>query len=216
MALALFDLDNTLLNGDSDHAWGIFLTEIGVVDAQEHQQAQDKYYQQYVDGILDIQEFLEFQLTPLKENSIDDLMNWRTQFIKQKASAMIDEPKRELIEKHRQQGDDLIIITATNDFITKPIADALGIDTLIATTAEKTEQGFTGKVAGTPCFQAGKITRLEQWMQAHNKDLKGSWFYSDSHNDLPLLKSVDFPVAVKPDEKLLAYAEEHNWQIIPN
>ena len=214
MALALFDLDNTLLNGDSDHAWGIFLTEIGIVDADEHQRAQDKYYQQYVEGILDINEFLEFQLTPLKENSIEELNNWLDQFMQQKANAMIDEPKRELIEKHRQKGDDLLIITATNDFITRPIADALGISTLIATKAEKNEHGFTGKVEGTPCFQEGKIVCLEQWMKENNKNLEGSWFYSDSHNDLPLLKQVDFPVAVKPDEKLRAHAEQHNWQII--
>lgn len=216
MALALFDLDNTLLNGDSDHAWGLFLGEIGIVDAQEHQQAQDKYYQQYVDGVLDIHEFLEFQLTPLKENSLENLHQWRKQFMQQKINAMIDEPKREIIANHKQRGDDLVIITATNDFITRPIADALGIETLIATTAEKTEQGFTGKVAGTPCFQGGKIIKLEQWMQQHNKNLQGSWFYSDSYNDLPLLKEVDYPIAVKPDTRLQAHAEQHDWQIIPD
>lgn len=214
MALALFDLDNTLLSGDSDHSWGIYLAETGIVNAEQHEAAQDRFYKQYVDGTLDIHEFLEFQFTPLKENSLEDLFAWRSQFIEKKIKPLIQEDKIALVEKHRKQGDELVIITATNSFITSPIADLFGIKTLIATEPEQNSHGFTGKVSGTPCFQAGKITKLNEWLINQKETMTDSWFYSDSFNDLPLLLEVEHPVCVSPDEKLTEYALAHNWPII--
>lgn len=216
MALALFDLDKTLIEGDSDHAWGIFLTEIGVVDAAEHAKAQDKFYADYLNCVLDINEFLAFQLAPLKNNTMTDLLAWRDDFIQQKILPIMHDSKVELVEKHRTQGDELVIITATNSFITRPIADLFNIDTLIATEPEQNIHGFTGKVDGTPCFQSGKITKLNEWMSNTQHSLQGSWFYSDSYNDLPLLKEVDHPVCVSPDDQLTEHAQQHNWPIFPN
>lgn len=214
MALALFDLDKTLIDGDSDHMWGLYLAEIGVVNAKQHEKAQDRFYREYVNGTLDINEFLEFQLTPLKENSLDDLFAWRSNFIEQKIKPLIHEDKVALVKKHRDQGDRLVIITATNSFITSPIADLFGIDTLIATEPEQNLHGFTGKVAGYPCFQAGKVIKLKQWLVNTEETMAGSWFYSDSYNDLPLLLEVDQPVCVAPDAKLLDHAKAHHWPII--
>ena len=224
MALALFDLDNTLLNGDSDHAWGLFLAKVGAVDAQKQQQQQDLFYQQYQDGSLDILEFLEFQLAPLTEFSLTQLESWRSEFIDSVIKPMIDSGKPELLEKHRQQNDELVIITATNDFITRPIANELGVATLIATQAEMLDGKYTGKCKGTPCFQAGKVERLEQWLGSVRQDsIQGDplpskyserYFYSDSINDLALLELVDKPIAVTPDDKLRAHAERFHWQII--
>jgi len=214
VALALFDLDNTLLNGDSDHAWGLYLAKIGVVDQTIQQNKQDAFYQQYVSGNLNIMEFLNFQLAPLKDNPIDLLLQWRDDFITSVIQPMIDSGKPELIEKHRKNGDDLVIITATNDFITQPIADMLNISTLIATQAEKVGDHYTGGVLNTPCFQEGKVTRLNEWMKKKQLNLDNSWFYSDSINDLPLLELVSNPVAVTPDETLRAHAKKHQWPII--
>jgi len=214
MALALFDLDNTLISGDSDHAWGLYLTEIGIVDEKQHQMAQNRFYAEYVNGTLDIHEFLEFQLTPLKDNSLNDLLKWRKDFIEEKIKPLIHDDKIALVEKHRKQSDKLVIITATNSFITSPIADLFGIETLIATEPEQNIHGFTGNVAGTPCFQAGKITKLNQWLTSQVDTMQDSWFYSDSYNDLPLLLEVDNPVCVSPDTRLTEHANAHNWPII--
>ena len=214
MALALFDLDNTLISGDSDHTWGLYLAEIGVVDKKQHETAQDRFYQQYIDGTLDINEFLEFQFTPLKENSLDQLFAWREDFIENKIKPLIHDDKRTLVQKHRDAGDTLVIITATNSFITSPIADLFGIETLIATEPEQNLHGFTGKVSGTPCFQKGKITKLNQWLADSEETMQDSWFYSDSYNDLPLLLEVNHPVCVSPDAKLSAHAKANNWPII--
>ena len=214
MALALFDLDNTLLNGDSDHAWGLYLAEIGAVDQRAQQKKQDYFYQQYVEGTLNIIEFLNFQLSPLKDNPIELLLQWREDFLKTIIQTMIDTGKPELIDKHRTQKDELVIITATNDFITRPIADKLNISTLIATQAEIVAKQYTGKVTGTPCFQHGKVTRLQEWMNDKSCSLNDSWFYSDSINDLPLLSLVSNPVAVTPDDKLRTHAKKYDWPII--
>lgn len=214
MSLALFDLDNTLINGDSDHAWGLYLAEIGVVDAEEHAQAQDQFYADYLAGKLDINVFLEFQLRPLKEHPLDQLNAWREEFIQQKIHPMIEDKRVSLVEKHRQQNDDIVIITATNSFITRPIADIFGIDTLIATEPEQNIHGFTGKVDGVPCFQTGKITKLNEWLADQDLSLENSWFYSDSNNDLPLLQHVTNPVCVTPDDTLRAHAESQGWPII--
>lgn len=214
MALALFDLDNTLLNGDSDHAWGMYLAEIGAVDAKEQQEKQDYFYQQYVAGELNILEFCEFQFQVLKQNSVEQLFEWRADFLQSVITPMIKTGKPELLEPHRANNDDILIVTATNDFITQPIAELLGVETLLATTAEFSNGAYTGKVAGTPCFQAGKVVRLNEWLSEHNKNLENSYFYSDSMNDLPLLEKVDNPIAVTPDDQLRAHAEKIHWPII--
>ena len=214
MALALFDLDNTLLNGDSDHSWGMYLADIGAVDPELQKQKQDYFYEQYLAGKLDIHEFCEFQFSVLTKNSVEQLNKWHADFMTTIIEPMIESGKADLLEKHRQANDDILIITATNDFITRPIATRLGVETLIATEAEFINNAFTGKVAGTPCFQDGKVTRLNQWLTQNNKEFKDSYFYSDSINDLPLLKLVDTPIAVTPDDSLRAHAEQHHWQII--
>lgn len=214
MALALFDLDNTLLNGDSDHGWGMYLAEVGAVDPAEQKSQQDKFYQQYQDGVLDILEFCEYQFSVFTQYSLAQLNEWHADFMLKTIEPMIKSGKADLLEKHKKAGDDIIIITATNDFVTRPIATRLGVETLIATQAEKINGQFTGQVAGTPCFQSGKVTRLNQWLKSNGKVFKDSYFYSDSINDLPLLELVDTPIAVTPDDRLRAHAEILHWQII--
>ena len=214
MALALFDLDNTLLNGDSDHAWGIYLTEIGVVDKTLHERKQDEFYLQYQNGTLDIDGFLSFQLQVLSQFPLAQLFKWRADFIETIIKAMIESGKPDLLQSHRENNDQLVIITATNDFITRPIADLLEVETLIATQAELLNNKYTGAVSGTPCFQTGKVTRLTQWLKTQEQQLDGSYFYSDSINDLPLLEIDDHPIAVTPDDKLRAHAQNADWPII--
>lgn len=214
MALALFDLDNTLLNGDSDHAWGHYLAKIGAVDRKLHDEKQDEFYQQYQNATLDIDEFLRFQLKPLSQFPFKQLLKWRADFLKNVIAPMIESGKADLLNKHRDANDVLVIITATNDFITRPIADLLGIETLIATQAEFTNNKYTGRVLGTPCYQNGKVTRLNQWLSSQQIDMQGSYFYSDSINDLPLLSLVEHPIAVTPDNKLRAHAQDADWPII--
>jgi HAD superfamily hydrolase (TIGR01490 family) len=211
VALAIFDLDNTLLNGDSDHAWGQFLVDNGIVDADAYQRANDYFYQQYQHGGLNIHEYLDFALEPLTRHSREQLDRWHQQFMAEVIAPMMQPKATALLDKHRQQGDYLLIITATNAFVTKPIADALGVDHILATEPELIDGQYTGKVAGTPCFQQGKVERLQQWLQDNNHDLAGSYFYSDSHNDLPLLEQVDYPVAVDADDTLSATARERSW-----
>ena len=214
MSLAIFDLDNTLLGGDSDHAWGEFLVEHSIVDPAHYQQANDHFYQCYQEGNLDILEYLAFALKPLTEHSKVQLDDWHQQFMLEKVAAMRLDKADALLEKHRAAGDTLLIITATNLFITGPIAAALGVDEILATEPEFDGECFTGKVSGTPCFQEGKVIRLKRWLEQHQRDLEGSFFYSDSHNDLPLLELVDKPVAVDPDEQLREIAEQRCWPVI--
>lgn len=214
LALAIFDLDNTLLGGDSDHAWGEFLCEKGIVDTDEYRRANDHFYQCYKEGTLDIQEFLAFALRPLAMLELDQLNSLHQQFMQEKVQPMILSKAAELLQTHRQRGDFLLIITATNRFVTGPIAAALGVDDLIATEPEQTANGYTGRVSGTPCFQDGKVTRLNQWLGENQHSLEGSAFYSDSINDLPLLEQVSHPVAVDPDDKLRATAETRGWPVI--
>ena len=214
MALALFDLDNTLLNGDSDYAWGQFLVERGIVDGRAYEAANQRFYDLYKQGQLDIYEFAHFAFTPLKEHDFDQLLEWRQAFIAEKIRPIMLEKGREAIAAHADRGDTVIIITATNSFVTSPIATAFGVKHLIATIPEMREGRFTGEIEGTPCFQEGKVTRLQQWLETYNMDLDGSTFYSDSHNDLPLLEQVDNPIAVDPDESLIATANNQNWPII--
>jgi HAD superfamily hydrolase (TIGR01490 family) len=214
MALALFDLDNTLLSGDSDHLWGEFLVKQGVVDGDHYKRENDRFYQEYQEGKLDIHEFLAFSLRPLHELELEQLQAWRKIFIFQMIDPIISQASRDLLQKHRQAGDLLAIITATNSFITRPIAKHLGVDHLLATEPEMINGCYTGGVSGVPCYQGGKVTRLNSWMASNGQDLTGSWFYSDSHNDLPLLQLVDNPVAVDPDEVLQKEAMLKGWPVI--
>jgi len=215
VSLAIFDLDNTLLRGDSDHVWGEFLVEQGAVDRARFASENNRYYAAYLAGTLDIYEFLEqHQLRPLAEHDRATLEQWRTQFVRDKIAPLITPAAHALVERHRARGDTLLIITATNRFITAPIAAAFGIPHLIATEAEEVNGQFTGKVAGVPSYREGKVERLSEWLNNRHESLDGSWFYSDSHNDLPLLNLVDHPVAVNADETLADYARTRGWPMI--
>lgn len=214
MNLAIFDLDNTLIAGDSDHAWGEFLCEKGLVDAEAYRQGNDYFYDQYKQGTLDIYEFLEFALKPLSEHSMSSLNVLHNEFMQEKVLPMMLPKAKELLDNHRAQGDFLLIITATNRFVTGPIAKFLGVDDIIATEPEQLNGSYTGKVDGIPCFQNGKVERLNAWLKNNQYSLEGSYFYSDSQNDLPLLELVSNPVAVNPDETLEAFANEHLWPVL--
>ena len=214
MALALFDLDNTLLAGDSDYLWGVFLVEKGLVDAELYEQANARFYQQYADGELDIHEFLNFSLNPLSTIPTTTLTACHQEFMDNHVRQIMTVLGQEKVTQHQQAGDTTLVITATNSFVTAPIAAAFGIEHLIATEPEIIDGQYTGKVAGTPSFQQGKVTRLHEWMQQHNVSLENSTFYSDSHNDLPLLEIVEHPIAVDPDPQLNALATNKNWEII--
>lgn len=214
MPLALFDLDHTLLTGDSDHSWGHFMAERELVDATTYFEHSDYYLSQYNAGRLNIQEFLGFQLAPLAGRRFDTLANLRAEYLAEKIHPLITPPARELVERHRIQGDTLAMVTATNDFITRPIADLFGIEHLIATEAEIVDGVLTGRFVGEPCFQDGKVTKLRQWLGHPVGALRGSWFYTDSHNDLPLLELVDHPVPVNPDPVLEQEAKRRGWRIV--
>lgn len=214
MALAIFDLDNTLLTGDSDYLWGQFLADQGHVDAEHYKKENQRFYEEYEAGTLDIFEFLEFSLAPLSKIEMATLSQMHQQFMQQAIQPIISNKSRKLIQQHKDKGDTLLIITATNLFITAPIAEELGIPYILATEPEIKNNRYTGKVAGTPCFREGKVTRLNQWLTENNESLDGSCFYSDSHNDLPLLDMVSRPVAVDPDDTLKSHAEMKGWEIL--
>jgi HAD superfamily hydrolase (TIGR01490 family) len=213
MKLAIFDLDNTLIGGDSDCLWGEFLSEQGYVDSKAYQAGHDRFYQEYVEGTMDIHEFLEFQLKVLADNDREVLEQWRKDYIKAKIKPIMLEKAISLVEDHRKQGHELLIITATNRFITAPIAKAFNIDNLIACEPEMKDDQYTGKVSGTPSYAQGKVTRLNEWLKNHEQ-VEETWFYSDSHNDIPLLKEVDHAIAVDADETLINEAKKQNWKII--
>lgn len=214
MPLALFDLDNTLLTGDSDYLWGCFLVEKGLVDKDLYEQANQRFYADYKHGNLDIHEFLAFALTPLAKNNADDLRAMHEEFMGSTIKPIMNQAGKHKIEQHRTQGDYPVIITATNSFVTGPIASAFGVNDLIATEPEIVNGLYTGKVTGTPCFKEGKIKKLNDWLKKSDMNLEGSYFYSDSHNDLPLLEQVTHPVVVDPDDTLRKEAEKRNWEII--
>ena len=214
MALALFDLDNTLLAGDSDYLWGVFLVENGLVDAGIYEEANERFYKQYAEGELDIHEFLNFSLNPLSQIATETLDELHQAFMEKHIRPLMTKIGQDTVNQHKQAGDTTIIITATNSFVTKPIADAFGVEYLIATEPEIIDGNYTGKGDGVPSFQQGKITRLNDWMIKNNKSFMESTFYSDSHNDLPLLEIVDNPIAVDPDDTLRDVAEERNWQVM--
>jgi HAD superfamily hydrolase (TIGR01490 family) len=214
--LALFDLDNTLLSGDSDYAWAQFLIEQGVLDRAAYEVKNDHFYRQYKAGQLDIGEFLEFQLAPLARHSREQLDTWHAEFMRVKVKPMIREKGLALVRRHGNDGALCAIVTSTNTFITAPIAREFGIEHLLATELETRDGRFTGRPSGTPCFREGKVTRLAEWLGARGRTLasfSASWFYSDSLNDLPLLEQVTRPVAVDPDETLRKEAQARGWQI---
>jgi len=214
MPLAIFDLDETLIAADSDHEWGQFVIDKGLVDAQKHKKKNDDFYEQYKAGQLDIDEYLQFSCSILTQYSIEDLHRFRSEFVAQRILPIILDKAQDLVKKHRELGDTLLVITSTIEFITRPIVDEFGIDILIAPDPEIVSNRYTGRIVGVPSFAAGKVTRLEQWLANRQDSLEGSSFYSDSHNDLPLLRLVDNPVAVDPDPILREKAEENQWPII--
>lgn len=215
MRLVLFDLDNTLLAGDSDFEWAQFLIEQGVLDREVYEARNQSFFDQYKAGTLDIFKFLNFQLKPLSRHPRAELDAWHCEFMARKIMPIIRDSARALVERHR--ADLCAVITATNSFVTAPIAREFGIEHLIATEPAHRDGEFTGEVAGIPCFREGKVSRLESWLAARGAGLESfgeSWFYSDSHNDLPLLARVTHPVAVDPDENLRAHAGENGWPVI--
>ncbi len=212
--LALFDLDNTLLAGDSDYLWGQFMVERGLVDGPRYASENRRYYEAYKAGTLDIREFLRFSLRPLRDNDPDVLKNWRRQFVAEKIIPIIPAASHELLRLHRARGDELLIITATNRFVTEPIAAELGVAHLLATDPEIVDGRYTGEISGTPCFQSGKVERLGEWLAQRGTSYAERWFYSDSHNDLPLLEQVEHPVAVDPDDLLQERALARGWPVV--
>ncbi len=214
MALAIFDLDNTLIAGDSDHLWGEFLVARGLVDGTAYAAENDRFYRDYREGSLDIDAFLRFALSPLREHPRPLLESLREVFVAQVIEPLMLPAARALVADHRAAGDTLLIITATNAFVTSPIAARFGIPHLIATEPECIDGRYTGAVAGIPAFREGKVRRLEEWLAARGETLAGSHFYSDSHNDLPLLGLVAHPAAVDPDPQLRAIAQERGWPVL--
>ncbi len=213
--LALFDLDNTLLSGDSDFEWAQFLIEKGVLDRELYEARNQEFYDQYKAGTLDIHAFLDFQLKPLSRHPRTELDAWHREFMERRIRPIIRQRARALLQGH--SGELRAVITATNSFVTAPIARELGIEILIATEPEEVHGEFTGAVRGIPCFREGKVKRLEAWLASRGTSLEAfdaSWFYSDSLNDLPLLERVTHPVAVDPDDTLRAHAESRGWPII--
>ena len=214
MSLALFDLDNTLLGGDSDYLWGQFLVENQLVDAEWYEQENQRFYQAYCHGTLNTLEYLAFALRPLAEHNLSELQTWRQRFMVEKIHPIMLSKAQALLQRHREAGDTLLIITSTNRFITEPIALALDVPHLLATEPEMKNHRYTGQICGIPCFQEGKVQHLQTWLTQTGHSLENSWGYSDSHNDLPLLKQVTHPIAVDPDAELTRHAQTQGWPII--
>jgi len=212
--LALFDLDNTLLGGDSDHAWGDYLCERGILDGDAYKSRNDEFYQDYLAGRLNITDYLNFSLEILGRTEMAQLEQWHREFMRDCVEPIILAKGEALLAEHRAAGDKLVIITATNRFVTGPIAARLGVETLLATECEMENGRYTGRTTDVPCFRDGKVTRLERWLAETGLSLEGASFYSDSLNDLPLLERVTRPVAVDPDPKLRAEAERRGWPVI--
>jgi HAD superfamily hydrolase (TIGR01490 family) len=217
VTLCLFDLDHTLLAGDSDYEWGQFLVDRGVLPRQAYEAQNAAFFEQYKAGTLDIHEYLGFALRPLAAHAPEDLARWHDEFMRSRVLPMITPRARALVRKHLEAGELCAVVTATNSFVTAPIAREFGIAHLIATEPESANGRFTGRVAGTPCFREGKIRRVEEWLAGFGQrlaDCAASTFYSDSHNDLPLLERVRRPVAVDPDPQLAAEAARRGWPVI--
>ena len=211
--LLIFDLDNTLLAGDSDRNWGMFLAEQKVVESSYLDES-EKFYNNYYDGSLDIDGFLSFCLKPLIENDMEYLLKLRQQFIEDKIKPIVTQLGKEIINRAIQNGKTVVIATATNDFVTRPIADLFNVQTLIATEFEIKNQQFTGKVIDAPCFREGKLNKVQKWVDDNNFDLSKASFYSDSFNDLPLLEKVKTPVIVDGDDKLVEIGKNRDWDCV--
>lgn len=217
MKLVLFDLDNTLLAGDSDFEWAQFLISKGVLDREAHEARNHEFYEHYKAGTLNIHAFLDFQLKPLGRHPKEQLLAWRDEYVQTRVRPMMTDRARALVRQHQQQADLVAIITATNRFVTAPIAHEFGVEHLIATEVEEIDGQYTGRGTGIPCFKEHKITRLDMWLSDQGllwEDVTESWFYSDSLNDLPLLQRVTHPFAVDPDATLEAHAKLNGWPII--
>ncbi len=214
MNVALFDLDNTLIAGDSDSLWGEHLVACGAVDSDQFAETHRRFHEDYIRGELDIQAFLAFALQPLAQHPEERLLEWRARFMAEHIEPIVLPAAETLVEEHRRSGHTLAIVTATNSFVTRPIADRLGIDTLLATEPERKEGHYTGRPTGIPTFREGKIHAVEAWLQERGLANATKWFYSDSLNDLPLLRYVEKPVAVDPDATLRAEAEQRGWPIL--
>lgn len=214
MTLAIFDLDHTLINGDSDFLWGEYMVEHGIVDEQAYRNRNEAFYQDYQRGTLDNDQYLQFALEPLTHHSIEALHAWRTDYVEKWIRPLIAPGAPPLLQEHRELDHDLMMISATHRFVSEPIASLLGIPTVLATEPEIIDNRYTGRFLGTPTYQQGKVTALREWLADSHHDLDGSYFYSDSLNDLALLEQVDHPVTVSPDESLRAIAEERGWKII--
>ncbi len=214
MSLAIFDLDNTLIGGDSDFLWGEFIGEEGIVDANTYRKKNEYFYQQYDLGVLDIYAWLEFCLEPLTRYSMTELKELHHRFMIQKIEPILLDKAQNCINRHKERGDTVLVITASTSFVTEPIVKKYGINHLLATEPEIKEGRYTGGVSGIPCFQSGKIDKLLPWLQENEETLTGSTFYSDSHNDLPLLELVDNPVAVNADKILTSIAQKKGWEVL--
>ncbi len=214
MTLAIFDLDHTLLAGDSDYLWGEYMVENQIVDAQEYRQRNQVFYEDYQRGELDNETYLEFALAPLARYSLEELYAWRADYVENWIKPIVVQGAADLLDRHRQQNHELLIISATNLFVTEPIAALLQVPTILSTEPEIAANRYTGRYLGTPTYREGKVTVLREWLTSTDHDLAGSFFYSDSINDLALLEQVDNPIAVHPDDELKAIAESRNWKII--
>jgi HAD superfamily hydrolase (TIGR01490 family) len=214
MNLAIFDLDNTLLSGDSDYEWGNFLVRKKLVDGKSYALANERFYELYKIGQLDIHEYSAFSFQPLTERSMEELQKLHDEFMCDVIRPMIGDKAKLLVERHKRMGHILLVITATNSFITRPIVEAFGIDNLLATEPLVVDGRYTNKIQGTPCFHQGKVVRLQEWLRQENMNLDGSFFYSDSHNDLPLMEIVETAIAVDPDEILSKIAKQRSWEVI--
>ncbi|MCI5223048.1 MAG: HAD family hydrolase [Candidatus Electrothrix sp. AR4] len=214
MPLSLFDLDNTLLHGDSDYEWGRFLVKKKLVDAETYEATNAAFYEQYKRGTLDIYEFSAFSFQPLSERSMEELHILHAEFMEEVVQPMIGDRAKRLVREHQEQGRTVMVVTATNSFITAPIVKAFGIDYLLATEPKIIKGRYTNEIEGIPCFHEGKVKRLENWLAQNQMSLEDSCFYSDSINDLPLMEKVQTPIAVDPDEKLADLARQRGWKII--
>lgn len=214
MTLAIFDLDHTLITGDSDYLWGEYMVENNIVNEQEFRSRNEIYYQDYQQGTLNNEQYLEFALKPLTQHSIEELYAWRADYVENWIKPIVAPGARELLDNHRNQNHELLIISATHLFVTAPIAQLLGVPTVLSTEPEIIDNRYTGRYLGTPTYQQGKVTALYEWLTNSVERMQGSYFYSDSINDLALLEKVDHPITVHPDEQLEAIAEERGWPII--
>jgi HAD superfamily hydrolase (TIGR01490 family) len=218
MKLALFDLDHTLIPMDSDHEWGRFTVRLGWRDAEDFGRANDRFYAQYKAGTLDIAEYVRFATAAIRERGAGPSREAHARFMQDVVRPGITPQALELVRQHRQAGDRVLIVTATNEFVTRPIAEAFGVADLIAIELERDAQGLpTGEIRGVPSFREGKVARVEQWLSQQGcswADVTQSTFYSDSINDLALLEHVSDPVATNPDDRLRALAEQRGWRLL--